>query len=199
MLQWTETLDGPRSLVTGQTIALVTIEDPGFIEIRGQRSDRSLSKAIRALTGSPPPSEPWSSTGNDHLRLIWRGPDRWWLLLPRIEATKVAADFTMTCGKKAVIAELTGAVAALRLVGASAPEVLARLCPLDLTAVAPLQARATTLNDIPVTLLREAAGVVSWLVLVPRSFAFDVAQDLAWAVKTTAPLDLFGKREPPPV
>ncbi len=197
MLSWTETLDGPRSLITGQNIALVTIEDPGLIEVRGKPRDRALGKALRTLTGSPLPTTPWSSAGTETLRLLWRGPDRWWLLLPRAEAAGVADDLAATCGRKAAVADLTGAHAALRLVGSGAAEALARTCPLDLRSVEPLQARGTTIAEISVTLLRESESVPAWLILVPRSFAEGLARELARAIRTTAALDLFGSRTPP--
>jgi heterotetrameric sarcosine oxidase gamma subunit len=197
MLDWAETLQGPRSLMTGSAVALVTIEDPGLVEIRGRSKDRVLGKAVKTLTGAGLPSAPWSSTGGPDLRLAWRGPDRWWLLLPRAEAAGVSGALAEVCGKKAVIADLTGSVAALRLVGKDAGEALARTCALDLRQIAPLEARGTAINGMAITLLREAESVDAWLILVARSFAQAVAQELGSAIKTSAALDLFGDRVPP--
>lgn len=198
MLDWLETLDGPRSLVTGSDIALVALEDPGVIDIRGQRNDRALGKAVKALSGAPLPSRAWTSTFTDPMRVAWRGPDRWWVLLPRAAAPHAADDLAAASGKKAIVTELTGSLAALRLVGGDAGETLARTCPLDLRGVKPDDLRATTLYSMPVILLREAQeSVTSWLILVPRSYAQALAEELVATIKTTARLDLFGTQVPP--
>jgi heterotetrameric sarcosine oxidase gamma subunit len=196
MLDWSESLDGPRSLITGQNVALVTLEDPGVIELRGRPKDRAFAKGVREITGSSLSSVPWSGASEGDVGLFWRGPDRWWLMTARERVTPLLAELDARMGKRAIASDLTGSLAALRLVGNGAAECLARTCPLDLRQIGPWQMRGTTLAHLPVTLLREAESVPAWLVLCPRSYALALATELANAIRTTASLDLFGSRVP---
>jgi hypothetical protein len=50
-LSWTDTLDAPRSLVTGDKLAIVVLEDPGVLEVRAHAEDASLP-SIEAELGA---------------------------------------------------------------------------------------------------------------------------------------------------
>lgn len=193
MLPWIESLAGPRSLVTATNAALVTIEDPGVIDLRGSTKDRAFSKAVRDILGvTALPARPWASVTANEIRLLWRGPDRFLTILPREQAAGTTARLSGALGKRAFAADLTGAYAALRLVGAGTGDVLMRTCPLNTHQIGPDEVRGTTMQGIRVVLVREGSRTPVWLILAPRSLAHAVAEALVELVKSAGQLNLFG-------
>lgn len=182
-VRWQDCLDGPRSLGTAPDCAVVAIEDPGLIEIHaaaleGQDLDR---------LGFNLPSAPWTCSDNDGSLAIWVGPGRWWIMLPHALAADVHA--------RVPCADLTGAYAALKMVGPAALEILARFCTLDFATVPEGEVRGTTIAEIRVLVRREPGSVEALLLLAPRSAAGHLARLLVETARDATRLNLF---EPAP-
>lgn len=109
-------------------------------------------------------------------RLLWAGPGRAWLV------GREAPDLR----DLAAVVDQGDGIAAVRLEGAGARDVLARLVPLDLRdGTFPEGAAARTLlNHMAVTLTR--VGPEAWEILAMRSMAATLVRELAEAMRHVA-------------
>jgi sarcosine oxidase subunit gamma len=195
-LSWTDSLNAPRSLATRGNTAVAIIEDPGVLELRLAVNDLYLLRRCNKILGVELPAAPWETTVAGDMRLVWVRPWRWQIVVPRERVRTLAAAFTAEI-EAAVTADLTGAFACFRVVGETANEILARVCPLDLGSVETDRARGTSVAGIRVLLIREQGATDSWLVLAPRSTAGHVATSLTEAARTPGRLALFASSPPP--
>lgn len=197
-LSWSETLSAPRSLATRSDVAVAVVEDPGVIEIclpaDYDYAPRRCSKAL----GADIPKKIWQTVHTNGVRIVCIGPSRWRVLLPRESLTAHFEKLTEAVGAARVV-DLTGAFSCFRIAGTTAAEILARVCPLNLSDVEPDQARGTSIARIRSLLIRESGSVASFLVLSPRSYADHVAAALVEAARTPGKLALFEPAPPPPV
>ena len=67
--------------------------------------------------------------------------------------------------------DLTHGVALMRLDGALAPRILAKLCPLDLARLVDDTALRTSMAQVIVEIITDDASREAWLLVVPRSYA----------------------------
>jgi sarcosine oxidase subunit gamma len=200
-LAWTESLGGPRSLGTANDVAVAAIEDPGLLELTLPSGAGPVAHAaIEIACGASLPRENWRTATVGPALAIWCGPRRWRLMLDRAEAPALFERLAHAVGTEhGRLADLTGAAAALRVIGPAAEEVLMKLCPLDLRKVAPGFARGTLLADARALLIHEPAPAPSWLALVPRSYADFVARALVSAARPEPRVRLFEPHAAPPV
>jgi len=196
-LSWRESLDGPRSLGTGADIAVVALEDPGVIELGLYPGAESHHASLEQKLGLALPQTPWSVSTAGSRTAIWVAPRRWRLLVPRAEAPALAAE--LTSGDAGLAVDETGALTALRLVGAVGHEALARTCAQDIFGIAKGSARGTLLAQVPTLIVHEDLATDCWLILVPRSRSLHVARALVDAAQAPDRLELFRKACPPPV
>jgi heterotetrameric sarcosine oxidase gamma subunit len=196
-LVWSDTLAAPRSLATRDNTAVALIEDFGIIEIARPPREAAETR-VAGILGTELPMEPWQTTVSGDIRIAWTGPLRWRVICARDRAAQLRASLADALGDTRVL-DLTGAYSSFRIVGATAREMLARVCPLDLRGLNDDDARGTTLAGVRTLLVLESRDGNSWLALVPRSFAEHVAMSLTEAARTPGSLALFAPAEPPPV
>ncbi len=196
-LVWTDALSAPRSLATRGDTAIAVIEDPGVVEIRPQAGMPGLERLYAHVLGVDLPAEPWSVAATDTFRVVWTGPRRWRLIGERSAVAELLENMRRQSPETALF-DLTGGFVSFRIIGATAQDILMRLCPLDLRAIAPDEARGTSIAGVQTLLIRESTPN-SWLVLAPRSFADHAAEALVEAARTPGRLGLFEPAEPPPV
>ena len=195
-LAWTDSLNAPRSLATRGSTAVAIIEDSGVLELRLAINDLYLLRRCNKMLGIDLPAVPWETTVAGDMRLVWVRPWRWQILVPRERVRTLAASFTEEI-EAAVTADLTGGFACFRVVGETANEILARVCPFDLRSIETDRARGTSIAGIRVLLIREQSTTDSWLVLAPRSTAEHVSTSLTEAARTPGRLALFAPGPPP--
>lgn len=196
-LIWSDTLAAPRSLATRDNTAVALIEDFGIIEIARPPREAAETR-VAGILGTGLPMEPWQTAVAEDIRIVWTGPLRWRVICARDRAPQIRASLADALGD-ARVSDLTGALSSFRIVGATAHEILARICPLDLRDVDGDSARGTTLAGVKTLLVLESRDANSWLALVPRSFAEHVAMALTEAARTPGSLALFAPTQPPPV
>jgi heterotetrameric sarcosine oxidase gamma subunit len=195
-LDWTESLGGPRSLATAADLAVAALEDPGILDIVLRSSHEGDLSAVAGVLGASLP-EPRQVVRVGALRAFATGPRHCQVMLDRPAVPALLARLGSVEG--AYVADLTGAVATLRIAGAAAAEALMACCAAD-PATVPIDTIADTrIAGAGIRLLRETAPVPSWLVLVPRSAAEHVAQALVDAARSPYRSGLFTRRAPPPV
>jgi glycine cleavage system aminomethyltransferase T len=181
MTDWTESVSGPRSLLTGPDIAITACEDPAvFVVHFGERQlwlrDRLSNLLDHAFTCDVGETGALPSGG-----FILRRTEReWWLVPEREKADILREKIAGLAGQDAVAVNLTGHFSALRLAGAACREVLARV------ANAPMPRRFTTadvkIGEADCIAVQETSGNMGYLVLlVPRSRAQATAERLVEA------------------
>jgi heterotetrameric sarcosine oxidase gamma subunit len=197
-LAWAESLSAPRSLATRREVAVAVVEDPGVLELCLPAGDDEAVRRCSWVLGADLPTNVWQVAHTDDMHLVWVGPSRWRVLLPRDRVASHLASLVETAGA-ARVADLTGAFSCFRIAGTTAGEILARVCPLDLSSVDPFYARGTSIAGVRCFLVRESGSVTSWMVLVPRSYAEHVGAAFVEAARTPGSLGLFEPAPPPPV
>ena len=132
----------------------------------------AVSEALRNVygVGLPAPNRVEAAGG---LRLVWSGLDEALALGPPVAV------------EGAAVLDQSDGWAPLMLTGEQAPDVLARLCPVDLrpSAFGPGSAARTMLGHASVLLVAEAEGV---LILVPRSMATHAVEEIGRAMEAVA-------------
>src|SRR5262249_49338261 len=63
-------------------ITLGEIAHRAIINIRGDAGDLVFSGAVKAATGADLPPAPNTVTTADDLRIVWLGPNEWWIVAP---------------------------------------------------------------------------------------------------------------------
>lgn len=108
-----------------------------LLNLRGDPSDAGFTAAVAATLGVGLPLQACSTVAGHGplgaLRLVWAGPDDWFVLAepgraPAIEAALRAA----LAGLHVAVTDVSGGYHLLQLAGAPVREVLAQGCPLDL-------------------------------------------------------------------
>jgi len=196
-LVWTDSLSAPRSLATRGETGVAIIEDPGVMDLCLTKfGKRTLDRCAKIL-GADLPMTPWTTAVARDVKIVWTGQNRWRVVGERDRVRDLFLAFQGKKADGAAAFDLTGAYACFRIVGATAHEILMRICPLDLRPVEPDMARGTSFCGVSVLLIREAEN--SWMALAPRSFAEHVAGALVEAARTPGRLALFEPAHPPPV
>ncbi len=162
------------------SIGAVTLAGPEIAHItailpfRGQRAP--LSKALKTAHGLGFPA-PGRSNGTARTRILWSGHDEALLLGPP-PAPQLA--------EHAALVDQSDGWALLRLEGADARAVLARLCPLDLRAGAFKRGHAarSLLGHMPLCLVK--TGAARFDLLVFRSMAGSAIETLRGAMTAVA-------------
>lgn len=139
--------------------ALATIarkDGLGMITIRAAL-DRA-GDAIAAAAGLPLPAATAITTDGSRW-LGWMSPDELLLMLPRAEVAEAmsALDQALT-GEHALVVDVSDMRAVFDLTGAFAGDVLAKLCPADLTRLPPDGLRRTRAAQTAIALWRIEGG-----------------------------------------
>ncbi len=162
----------------------LSAEDPGrMVSVTPYRGRR---EAVAERLGVPLEDGRCSAAGGG--RVFWSGLDQWM-------AQEVAVDLDGL----AAVTEQGDGWSCLRVEGARAAEILARLCPVDLSRAAfPEGAVARApVGHVAAILISVAGGIE---VLAPRSFTATTAHEIAIAMRGLAGRDALrrGPRVNPP-
>lgn len=114
----------------------VTVEEVGpvgMITLRGALGSPTLAKAVESVMGVEVPASRRIETAGTK-SVAWMSPDELLLVLPYAEVTATQAALTAALGKDHALAvDVSDARAVFRIKGDKAREVLAKLCPVDLS------------------------------------------------------------------
>ena len=104
-----------------------------IINLRGNPDDAAFRAAVTAALGLELPIQPCSSATDSVRRLVWAGPDEWFLIGPRDPHASTEAQLrTALQGMHHAVTDVSGGYMVLGIQGAAARDVLAQGCPLDL-------------------------------------------------------------------
>lgn len=123
----------------------------GMITLRGAVDDAGFAAAVTAVSGLLLPKAGETTAAQD-MRLCWMSPDELLLLCPYAEAEHYVARFTEAMAEvHAMAVNVSDARAMFILSGPHARDVLAKLCPVDLSteAFGPGAFRRTRMAQTP--------------------------------------------------
>jgi len=138
--------------------------------------EKAVSAALKAACGMALPGLN-RATGKDGARAVWMGQGQVFVLGP-----DVPADLS----QYAALTDQSDGWVVMRLQGAGAEDVLARLAPIDLRATVFKRGHTarTTLLHMMMSVTRSGAN--SFDIMVMRSFAVTAVHDLTIAMKSVA-------------
>ena len=104
-----------------------------IVNLRGNPQDAAFTAAVGAALGLPLPQRASECPATATRRIVWAGPDDWFVIgEPGEEAALASALRAAAAGTHHAVTDVSSGYAVLTLAGASAHDVLAQGCPLDL-------------------------------------------------------------------
>jgi sarcosine oxidase subunit gamma len=116
-----------RALVAGWR------EGMAIVNLRGSAEDAAFFAAATRALGLALPVQPCTSVSNAIHRVVWAGPDDWFVIGPKGQADAIVAQLrTALAGLHHAVTDVSSGYTVLHLGGAPVRDVLAQGCPLDL-------------------------------------------------------------------
>lgn len=126
----------------------------GMITLRGDLSARALKSAARTVAGFDLP-DTYTITGDGDGGICWMSPDELLLLCPYAAVAGNVETLQKALAKShTLVVNVSDARAVLRVSGPATREVMAKLCPIDLSpsAFKPGMFRRTRMAQVPAAL-----------------------------------------------
>jgi sarcosine oxidase, subunit gamma len=148
-------------------------------------ADSPAAREVGLALGAPLPVQSNTWTMAEQRSIVWLGPDEWLIIGP--EGSSIESNHLLQTAVDhdwGAVVDVSANTATLELAGASARDLLARGCPLDLhpSVFGPGACAQSLLARVPVILLQRDATPTYWL-LVRSSLAGYLA---AWLVDAAA-------------
>ena len=103
------------------------------LNLRGNPDDVAFRDGVSQALGLTLPTQACTTVANETLRLVWVGPDDWFVIGPKGEAAAIEARLRQALnGQHFAVTDVSSGYTVLHLSGAPVREVLAQGCPLDL-------------------------------------------------------------------
>lgn len=154
-----------QPLIAGQ-------DSKAVINLRGNARDPAFGQAVQQALGLPLPVQACSSLATAQLRLVWVGPDDWFVIGPDGQQQAIEQRLRAAlAGQHCAVTDISSGYVQVTLTGAQARDVLAQGCPLDLhpRVFQPGQAAGTHFFKVGITLWQRDEAPTFEL-LVRRSF-----------------------------
>ena len=104
-----------------------------IINVRGNAGDLVFSTAVKVATGADLPVEANTVSAADDLRIIWLGPNEWWVVGPDAKRDELLERLRQSfAGQHTAVTDVSESRTVITLAGPSARDVLARGISLDL-------------------------------------------------------------------
>ena len=148
------------------------LDGQAVVNLRGHPDDAAFVQAVQQALGMALPLKPCSTTEGAGLRIVWAGPDDWFVIGPVGPADALVRRLREAlAGMHAAVTDVSSGYTVLRLTGSPVRDVLAQGCPLDLhpRSFGPGQAAGSHFFKASVWLWR-ADGASAFELLVRRSF-----------------------------
>ena len=145
----------------------------GHVNLRGDADDAAFLKAVGGALGSSLPLTPNTVSEDAGLTVLWLGPDEWLIVTPPDGESTIVASLEAALGDiHSSVTDVTGGQTIIRLSGASAKDLLAKGCPLDIhpRVFGHGQCAQTLVAKAMVTILR-VDDAPTFDLVVRRSFA----------------------------
>jgi len=159
----------------------------GMITVRGDLGARRMAAAVKAATGTavPPPRR---IVTKDDRAAAWMSPDELMIFVPYADAPRAAATLSASlAGEHALVADVSDARATFTITGPKADQVLRKLSPADLDALAEGEIRRTRIAQVAGAFWR--SGPEQFTLITFRSVAGYVMALLETASRSGTELD----------
>lgn len=104
-----------------------------ILNLRGNPDDPAFRDGVSQALGLALPTQACTTVANDALRLVWVGPDDWFVIGAKGEAAAIEARLRQAlAGQHFAVTDVSSGYTVLHLSGQPVREVLAQGCPLDL-------------------------------------------------------------------
>lgn len=143
---------------------LATIEDvglTGMITLRGDLSSKEIKAAVKKAVGLGVPEQRQALMGQG-TAVLWMSPDELLLMCAYTQVTQTIATLEKALSGQHFLAHnVSDARTVLRISDAGAREILAKLCPVDLSeaAFSPGMVRRTRMAQIPAAFWLNEGGM----------------------------------------
>lgn len=166
-----------------------------IINLRGNSQDPAFVQAAQLALGLPLPVTVCSSIANAQFRVVWVGPDDWFVIAAAGEQESIGQRLrTALAGQHCAVTDVSSGYFMVTLAGAQARDVLAQGCPLDLhpSVFKPGQSAGTLFFKVGIYLWQRD-NAPTFEMLVRRSFVDHFWQlinlctlDCGWVAKQAA-------------
>ena len=166
-----------------------------IISLRGNPQDPAFLQAVQQALELPLPVAACSSIANSQLRVVWVGPDDWFVIGAAGAQESIAQRLRAALsGQHCSVTDVSSGYFMVTLAGAQARDVLAQGCPLDLhpNVFKPGQSAGTLFFKVGIYLWQRD-NAPTYEVLVRRSFVDHFWQlinyctlDCGWLVRRAA-------------
>ena len=158
----------------------------GMIALRGDLGSKALAAAVRDVTGTAMPG-PRRIVAQGDRAAAWMSPDELLILLPYAEAPAVAAALTDgLAGEHSLVTDVSDARVMFTITGAKADQVLRKLTPADIDALAPGEIRRTRIAQVAGAFWRSGADEITLVTF--RSVARYMMDVLEMSARTRSEL-----------
>jgi sarcosine oxidase subunit gamma len=154
-------------------ITLGEIAHRAIINIRGNANDAAFTAAVKTATGVDLPIVANTVTPAGDVRLIWLGPDEWWVVASDAHRAGLIDGLRQAfAGQHTNVTDVSESRTVIAMTGPAAREVLARGISLDLhpRAFGPGQCAQTSLSRTNVV-LHQTDNAPSYEIYVLKSFS----------------------------
>lgn len=174
----------PVSALNGASYeGFATVRDAGtfgMVTLRVLPDTAGLDEAIREATGCTRPERRRITTAGA-CSVLWMSPDEYLFIVPRDDAARVVATLNARlAGRHHLAVDVSGARAVFRIEGTRADQVLRKLSPADIDAMAPDEVRRTRLAQVAAAFWAADEG---YTLIVFRSVAGYVMNLLSMAAR----------------
>ena len=102
------------------------------VNLRGDARDPAFVSSVRQALGLSLPAQACTSASNVRLRMVWVGPDDWFVIGPAGEQNDIAAALRQAlAGQHAAVTDVSSGYFLVNLSGPSARVLLSHGCPMD--------------------------------------------------------------------
>lgn len=117
----------PKGLLAGWREGL------SIVNLRGNAEDAAFRQAVAGALGVELPTKPGTMSEKGAGRIVWAGPDDWFILGPKGQAEALVAHLRQAlAGLHHAVSDVSSGYTVLHVSGTPARDVLAQGCPLDL-------------------------------------------------------------------
>lgn len=123
----------PRFAPSAHPQALqVNQQHRAIVNVRGNAQDPAFAGAIQAALGMALPAQACTSSHNDRWRMVWVGPDDWFVIGAAGEQAMLESELRQAlAGQHAAVTDVSSGYFVVNLSGPSARILLAHGCPMD--------------------------------------------------------------------
>jgi sarcosine oxidase subunit gamma len=154
-----------KPLIAGQALKAI-------VNLRGNAQDPRFLTGVEDAVKLPLPTAARSTVANDRLRIVWAGPDEWFVIGTAGEQGKMLADLRIAlAGLHHAVTDVSSGYFQVTLEGPHARDLLSQGCPVDLhvRAFQPGRTAGTHFFKVGIYLWR-CDGASTFQMLVRRSF-----------------------------